>query len=62
MEKKTYIFNFRGGEEKEVIFRGKESLMDAVEKFKKEGKEIVDMGPKMNPLEELFLDLLQKDA
>ncbi len=62
MEKKTYVFHFRGGEEKEVVFRGKDSLMDAVEKFKKEGKEIVDMGPKMNPLEELFLDLLQKDA
>lgn len=61
MEKKTYVFSFRGGEEKEVVFRGNESLMDAVEKFKKEGKVIVDMGPKMNPLEELFLDLLQKD-
>ncbi|MEK9159361.1 MAG: ABC transporter ATP-binding protein [Patescibacteria group bacterium] len=62
MEKKTYLFRFSDGEEREVIFRGKDSLMDAIEKFKKEGKVIVDLGPKMNPLEELFLDLLQKDA
>lgn len=62
MEKKTYLFRFKSGEEMEVVFRGKESLMEAIEKFKKEGKDIVDLGPKMNPLEELFLDLLQKDA
>lgn len=59
MEKKTYIFTLRGGEEEEVVLRLDDSLVDFMEKFKKEGKQIIDVRPKMNPLEELFLDLLQ---
>lgn len=62
MEKKTYVFMFKGGEEEEVVLRPGDSLMAEVEKFKKAGKEIVDMGPKMNPLEELFLDLLNPNS
>ncbi len=62
MEKKTYVFMFKGGEEEEVVLRPDDSLMAEVEKFKKAGKEIVDMGPKMNPLEELFLDLLNPNS
>lgn len=59
MEKKTYVIRFKNGEEKEVVLRGKETIMQAIEKMKKE--EIVDLGPKMNPLEELFLDLLNPE-
>ncbi len=62
MEKKTYVFTFKGGEEKEVVLRPGDSLISLVEKFKKEGKDIMDMGPKMNPLEELFLDLLNPQS
>jgi ABC-2 type transport system ATP-binding protein len=62
MEKKTYIFSFGGGKEEEVVLGSKDSLVSLVEKFKAEGKDILDIRPKMNPLEELFLDLLKTES
>lgn len=62
MEKKTYIFTLKGGEELEVVLRAGEDLLESLDAIKREGHTIVDIRPKMNPLEELFLDLLQASS
>lgn len=62
MDKKTYIFTLKGGKELEVLLRAGEDLLESLDHFKKEGHAIVDIRPKMNPLEELFLDLLQASS